>query len=51
MKCIKYYHQHGGHVSRVSDQIAFDLVNGGAAMYAPKQWYKAAPAKTAKGDE
>lgn len=45
MKCIKYYLQHGGHVVRLPDRIAFDLVQGGAAMFAPKHWWRAAMLK------
>lgn len=50
MKCIKLYRHNGGHVVRMADADAHDLVKDGAAIYAPKHWYKAALAKERKGD-
>lgn len=42
MKCIVYHRDHGGHVTRVTDQEAVAEVKAGRAMYAPKHWLKAA---------
>lgn len=48
MKCIKFYRQHGGHVTRVTNDEAHAAVRDGRAMYAPKHWLRAARLKEAE---
>ena len=40
MKCIEFYRQHGGRVTRVTEEKAAEEVKAGRAFYCPKRAWK-----------